>query len=454
MISSPSLLAVMVNWNGKAFLQKSVPSALGELQKADGKLLVVDNASSDGSVEFLRESFPQVSILQTGANLGGAGGFREGMKTALASPECRYIWLLDNDILVEENALAPLLRVLRENAGIGAAGSQICLYDQPGTVQEAGSSVTPWLAALRHHGSGGKRLPADSAPFEVDYLAACSVLIKRECLAQVGVFGNFFIFYDDVEWGLRAKKLGWRLAAVPASVIRHHYGMIKPIVPWREYYRKRNRLAVIAACPPSRGGRLASLLYLVFLNYILLLARWRGDQPLHRAWLWARDDALAGRLGKRDLDGLASDGREEAAVNNLADGTAILIDIAESAGDALAAIRKLREANPGRRLCFTVRQQEYLRYFELPDLEPFRSEKHYDLAVVGARLCAGTIRSSSRLYRFAYGFFCLLPHPRLELFEDQGQRILALLRAVLVTPRQWLQLLWRYRDGGRSTFAP
>lgn len=449
---STTILAVMINWNGKPFLQKSVATVLNELQDAVGKLLIVDNASTDGSVEFLQNHFPQVNILQTGDNLGGAGGFRAGMRFALAQPNIRYVWLLDNDIFVESDSLAPLLQVLQDNDEIGAVGSQICMYDNPETVQEIGAYYTPWLAALKQHCSGGKRLPSTSLPFEVDYLAACSVLIKKECLEQVGEFGDFFIFYDDVEWGLRAQKVGWHLYAVPASVIRHHYNRIKPVVPWREYYRKRNRLAVIFAYPPLYGRWFASCLYLIFVNYSLLLYRWRGNIPLYRALLCAREDAINGQLGKRNLDNLDPGTQKEVQWCNIDEGSCVLVDIPESAGIALAAIKRLMETCPEKHLRIFVAQHQYLRYFDAPGLEAAPHGKRYDVVIMGKDCRYRTARSGRQIYRFSQGAFSPLAHPWLELFIDWGRRTAAIVIAIAKTPLQGAKMIRRYHDGGNSTF--
>ncbi len=101
------VIAVMVVWNGLSFLAEGIASVLRELRPQDD-LLIVENGSTDGSAEWLRQNHPDVARLQTGCNLGGAGGFNAGMSIALRCPRCRYLWLLDNDIIVEPGALPPL----------------------------------------------------------------------------------------------------------------------------------------------------------------------------------------------------------------------------------------------------------------------------------------------------------------------------------------------------------
>ncbi|BAN69955.1 glycosyl transferase family 2 [endosymbiont of unidentified scaly snail isolate Monju] len=295
------MIAVMVAWNGRPFLETAIPSVLEALGE-HGELLVVENGSTDGSFDFLRARFPDVAVLQTGENLGGAGGFSAGMRVALEDPECHHVWLLDNDILVEPGALEPLLDALSSAPDIAAAGSQLCLYDRPDTVQELGSRYTPWLGALEQQHAGRSRLPADASPREVDYLAACSLLIRSDILRQHGLFHEaLFVFYDDVEWSLRVRRAGHRLLAVPASVVRHCYGGDRPTVPWREYYRKRNRCICLRLEPPRRGRLLALYFYLVYVSALAHYLARQGDPVLAGIYRQALDDFDNGRLGRRDI---------------------------------------------------------------------------------------------------------------------------------------------------------
>lgn len=436
-----SIIAVMVNWNGKAYLQASLLSVLTELAKHKGELLLVDNASTDGSEEFVQQQFPEVVILQTGENLGGAGGFSAGMRTALQCKECEYIWLLDNDIVAEENALSPLMDCLNSHATAGAAGSQICLYDKPETVQEVGAQLTPWLAGLKQCFSGQERLPADTGAFTVDYLAACSILIKRSCLEQVGVFGDFFIFYDDVEWGLRAKRAGWSLWGVPASVIRHQFSATKPVVPWREYYRKRNRLALLAMYPPHKGGLIASCIYLVYLNYIVYAHKWRGYKSLYQAYLCARQDALRGRLGKRDLTSL-NESIGALPVECLGEVNEVLIDIGEGAGDAVALMNAVRQCNPAAVFYLPGHLARYLRFIDMPGVA-LAARRNYPMLIVGREYKLRSLVRSPCVYSYGKDRFIRLSP--LDLVNDLAVKTAALLVSALLAPLHWLVVLWRFR---------
>ncbi|WGS83781.1 glycosyltransferase family 2 protein [Methylomonas sp. UP202] len=440
-IVKTTIVAVMVNWNGKAYLQKSISSVLRELVSHHGELLLIDNASTDGSVDFVRENFPNVTILEMGKNLGGAGGFSAGMRAALQSKKCEFIWLLDNDIVVEPNALSPLLDCLKTTSYAGAAGSQICLYDKPDTIQEIGARLTPWLGGLQQCFSGQRRLTSFEAAFEVDYLAACSILIRRSCLEQTGVFGDFFIFYDDVEWGLRAKREGWSLWGVPASVIRHQYSAIKPIIAWREYYRKRNRLALLAVYSPRYGGVFASLIYLAYLNYTIYFHKWHSYPDLYYAYLWARNDALIGRMGKRDLSSLSS-APVKVNIECLADFDEILLDIGEGPGEALILMEAIRQSKPNTIFYIPKYLAHYLKFINIQKIH-LLDQHQYSAVILGKNYKLKS--ATSALTVFCYSDGNLIRISKIDLLKDVAIRFFALLTALSLTPTQWTVLLFKFK---------
>lgn len=437
---SSRIIAVMVNWNGKTYLQASISSVLAELAIYGGELLLIDNASTDGSVDFVQQNFPNVSILQTGENLGGSGGFSTGMRTALQCKDCEYIWLLDNDIVVEPNALGALLDNLKTTPTAGASGSQICLYDKPNTIQEIGSQLTPWLGGLQQCFSGQQRLPPNEAAFEVDYLAACSILIRRTCLEQIGVFGNFFIFYDDVEWGLRAKQSGWSMWGIPASVIRHQYGAIKPIIPWREYYRKRNRLALLAVYPTKKGGAFASLIYLGYLNYLIYSHKWLNFTDLYYAYLWARQDAIHGRLGKQDLTKINSPTTniDTSCLKGFAD---ILIDMSESVGEAMILIRLIHQNNEKANIFFPKHLKKHLSLIDSPSIS-ISDKKNHSAVILGRNYKLKSYSSASCAFMFRNGQ--LISVSTLDIINNIATKLLAYLASLCLMPIHWLRLQWRF----------
>jgi GT2 family glycosyltransferase len=334
------VIAVMVVWNGISFLQKALESIYQVLRPEDD-LLIVDNGSTDGSYEYINFFFPHAAVLQTGKNLGGAGGFNAGTKVALTSDLCKFIWLLDNDIYLDHNSLMPLINTLLQNSNAAAAGSQICMYYQPNIVQEVGARYGPWLGSINCYYHNKPQISKAKLPYEVDYLAACSLLICADVVKKYGLFKDFFIFYDDVEWGLRINAAGLKCLAVPESVIYHNFSGIKPVIAWREYYRKRNRCVCLLLYPPKKGGYFSLWINLIALSYRASFFYWSKDFGLHYAYSQARKDFLLGKLGKQ-IEAVPISELRVPVISGFND---YFLDIS-SLGNAIFLIDKIRNVKP------------------------------------------------------------------------------------------------------------
>ncbi len=206
-------------------------------------IYVVDNASTDGTQVHLEESYPHVKVLQTGKNLGGSGGFSYGLN-AVRGLDYDYLWLLDNDIRVDSEALVFLVKTLLHQPEIGIVGSQIRKRDDPGTIQEIGGFVHKQKAHLTTHFGNAPVASVEPILREqqhllVDICAAASLLVRRQVVEQIGVFEDYFLHFDDVEWCLRAKQASWLIAANPASIVWHASPDFK-YRPWISYYDERN----------------------------------------------------------------------------------------------------------------------------------------------------------------------------------------------------------------------
>jgi len=439
--SDVQIVAVLVNWNGKSFLESSISSVLSELSSYNGKLLLVDNASTDGSIDMVQRDFPEVAILRNSKNLGGSGGFSAGIKVAIEQTDCEYVWLLDNDIVVEPSALEPLLTCLRGDSCVGAAGSQICLYNKPDTIQEVGAKVSPWLGALIPIFSGQRRLPSTTPAFVVDYLPACSLLIKRPCLENVGLFADFFISYDDVEWGLRAKQAGWLLKAVPASVIRHQYNAVKPIVPWREYYKKRNRLALLAVYPPLYGGIFVSVVYIYYLNYLILFTKYNSYYAFCRAYSSALYDGINFRLGYMEISDDCRGCENEcfACLNSV---SSILLDIGEGAGDAVALIQAVRNYYPNMIFYLPLDRSAQYKLIQTENVL-LSSCAESSIIIIGKLYRIRPRLLTYTIYQFVDGNLKFVS--KLDLFKRVIISLLSLVLAGLRTPVFWILQLWNYR---------
>lgn len=262
------------------------------------RVLVVDNASTDGTAEALAGRFPAVEVLRLARNTGGAGGFAAGMRHALRGGH-EFLWLLDGDALATPDALRELLAVAERDPRIGAAGSQIAMRDHPDLVQEIGGHVEPWTGRLRFVGAF-EAVDPDRPSRDVDFVPACSLLARAEAVREVGTFRDeLFIFYDDIDWCDRLRRAGWRVVTAPRSLVHHRFHGGKPLAPWRVYYGVRNQLAY--HWRNRRGPRRWVETGVWYLHARLRASRWRRRQQhqLAAAAISACEDFLAARSGPR-----------------------------------------------------------------------------------------------------------------------------------------------------------
>lgn len=205
---------MVLNWNG----WRDTVECLNALKKSvypSLRLIVVDNGSTDDSIARIQASHPDVLVLDTGRNLGFAGGNNMGIRDAL-SHGADYVWLLNNDTQPDRDSLPALVEKAKEDKAIGAVAS-ICYYAaSPANVEAwAGARVNLWIGYGRN-----TREPHDDDWF--DSLNGTSMLISRAALEDVGLLDEgFFLYWEDTEFSIRLRKRGWRIAAAPDSRVLH-----------------------------------------------------------------------------------------------------------------------------------------------------------------------------------------------------------------------------------------
>ncbi|MCX7740938.1 MAG: glycosyltransferase family 2 protein, partial [Meiothermus sp.] len=192
--------------------------ALKRLDYPRFRLLVLDNASPNDSVERLREAFPGLELLPLPQNLGFAGGNNQGLRRALAEGAA-YVWLLNPDTRPDPGALSAMVRLAEGDPKVGAVGAVIYEMERPERVQAwgGGEVVLNWgLIRLLTH---PKQLP------RLSYISGASLLIKREVLERVGFLDEgFFMYGEDCDYGLRLRKAGFRLAVASEARVLHKGG--------------------------------------------------------------------------------------------------------------------------------------------------------------------------------------------------------------------------------------
>jgi len=238
---------IVVNWNGREHLEVCVGSLLA--QTLDGvEVLVVDNASSDGSAAFLRQRFgAAVRVLEQSENLGYAGGVNAGIRAARG----RYLLALNTDTEVAADSLARLVAAADQWPNTGMFAPKILSFDDRGVLDNVGHLL---YADGLSRGRG--RLEPDRGQYdreeEIILPSGCAVLLRRAMLVDVGVFDpDLFAYCDDTDLGLRARLAGWRCRAVPAAVVFHKYSAASAAYsPLKAFLVERNRLWVAIKCLP------------------------------------------------------------------------------------------------------------------------------------------------------------------------------------------------------------
>lgn len=246
-----SVYIILLNWNGLEDTLECIESCRA-LSYRPASIVVVDNASSDGSEEVLRCSFPDLAVLQTGSNLGYAGGNNVGIRYAL-SRGADYVWLLNNDTTVHPEALSELVRVAEAEPQAGILGSKILCYADPTLIWFAGGWVQADRGETGHIGLGVPDQGQFDAVTETGYVTGCSLLVKRAVIEQVGMMDEaYFLYFEESEWCLRAKRQGYRLLYAPGSIVWHKESVsTRKIAGAWVYYMTRNRLYFMS----RNGGR-------------------------------------------------------------------------------------------------------------------------------------------------------------------------------------------------------
>ncbi len=235
MDNSPLVYILVLNWNSFTDTIECVKS-VEKLNYHNYKIIVLDNNSSDASEKILRERFPQHHFIQTGRNTGYAGGNNVGMKYAVREG-ADYIWILNPDIRVESDSLRTMVDVMEKEKDLGICGPVITEYEKDGSCRKVfGWRILPetgWEAEKNND------LQPDT---RVDYVYGCSMLIKRKVLLEIGLLREqFFLYSEEKEFCLRARKRNWK-----SEIVEHarndHYHYSKN--PKAYYYCCRNSIFI------------------------------------------------------------------------------------------------------------------------------------------------------------------------------------------------------------------
>lgn len=210
----PLITVLLVNYNGLVHLEECL-SSLRDQSFRDAEVVLVDNASTDGSVDYVRQRFPEVRLVESGANLGFAGGNNFGLMHCRG----RYVFFLNNDTKLEPGALDAIARGIRERPDVRVFACLMLRYDDPRVVDNAGEIIYRNGLIYSHAG-----YPAHLFDMRREVIGACggAAVYARSLLDEIGAFDeDFFLIFEDVDLSLRARHHGETILFLPDARVLH-----------------------------------------------------------------------------------------------------------------------------------------------------------------------------------------------------------------------------------------
>jgi GT2 family glycosyltransferase len=237
--SRPYVSIVIVNFNGREFLRQCLRT-LSSTNYPNYDIVVVDNASTDGSVEEIEASFSsdsRIKIVKNRENVGHAEGCNIGARMTKG----QYIVFLDSDIEFEaEDWLWELVKVMENDSAVGLAQAKIVLAEDKGCLDYvcvAVDALGTWAAT---YGSKEERFKEN---FEILAASSGCCIVRREVFNQAGGFdADYFIYDDDTDLSLRVRLLGYRILFIPSAVVIHRGGVLRGVSGQMLYHSSKNRL--------------------------------------------------------------------------------------------------------------------------------------------------------------------------------------------------------------------
>jgi GT2 family glycosyltransferase len=200
------LTIIIVNINNKKLLQQCLDAICKNTHKISFDIIVIDNASTDGSQAMVKQYFPQILLIENKKNAGFTKASNQGLKQYRS----RYALLLNDDTIVKDPALDKMVEFMDQNPDAGACGAKLLNTD--GTIQRQG-------------GLFGQRFWQSQKPVAVDFVIGAALMARKEVIDKVGIMDeNLFFYNDDLDWCARIRRAGYKVYFLPQAEIIHYGG--------------------------------------------------------------------------------------------------------------------------------------------------------------------------------------------------------------------------------------
>ncbi|MEO6977551.1 MAG: glycosyltransferase family 2 protein [Mucilaginibacter sp.] len=249
MSSLPKVAVVILNWNGIKHLREFLPSVLSSVYP-NLDIIVGDNASTDGSVEFIRQEYPSIRIIQNDDNYGFTGGYNR----VLAKVEADYYILLNSDVEVSSGWITPVIQLMESDPLIAAAAPKIRAYNQKEYFEHAGAAGG-FIDAYGYPFCQGRifyEIEEDKGQYqqsgEVFWATGAAMFVKSKCWHDAGGFDDrFFAHMEEIDLCWRLKNMGYKVMYCPESEVFHlGGGTLNVENPFKTYLNFRNNLLLLA----------------------------------------------------------------------------------------------------------------------------------------------------------------------------------------------------------------
>ncbi len=297
-MSQPLIFIVILNTNRRddtlTCLESLTKSIYNNL-----KIIVLDNRSTDGSVDAIHSAFPDIQIINLIENLGYAGNNNVGIVEAIKQG-ADWVLVLNEDTILDPGCLAELVKVGEDDPKIGIVGPMVYHHDEPDIIQSAGGMLGRYWQS-QHLGKNELDKGQFKFPRRVEWISGCAIMVRKAAIEQAGMLdASFFIYWEETEWCIRVARSGWRIIHIPQAKIWHK-GVQRDYQPKPAftYYGTRNHLLTLAKHKAPLGVQLFNWVQ-IFRTLVSwsIKPKWRNNRE-HRNAMWKGVvDFLQHRLGQ------------------------------------------------------------------------------------------------------------------------------------------------------------
>ena len=277
-MSLPLVCVVILNWNRAKDTAECVASVL-QMDYPNCRVIVVDNGSTDGTPEKLHASFPAIDVIVNATNLGFAAGNNVGIEFALRH-EAGYVFLLNNDTVVDKALLRELVNVGEANSQAGVLGPKIYYHDDPDRIWFVGADRNPLAFTVINWALGKKDRGQFDQIRKVDFICGAGMLVKREVWERIGLLDpSYFMYYEDSDFCVRAKMAGYTLLSAPKAYMWHKVPINRQgeMSPTKVYDRARSGMRFFRKHTKGVHFGLVLLLRLGYAGYQMVVETLRGN---------------------------------------------------------------------------------------------------------------------------------------------------------------------------------